>query len=215
MEILYIDDSLVLVNKPPGVATVPGGWGEVVPSAIELLEADLGHLWIVHRLDKVTSGIVLFARTAEAHRALSMLFERREVRKTFDALICGVPAWDEHTARHNLRTDVGHRHRTVVDHSRGISAVTNFRVLERFTSFSLLEATTETGRIHQVRAHAAALGFPLLADTLYGAPDTEFIPRPALHACSLSFRFKEKSFSFTAPYPKDFDQALINLGAVK
>jgi len=100
-----------------------------------------------------------------------------------------------------------------VDHARGKSAVTHFRVLERFNTETLLEAITETGRTHQVRIHASALGHPLLADTLYGAPATDIIPRPALHAWSLQFELTGKSFSFTAPYPADFETALKRLRA--
>jgi RluA family pseudouridine synthase len=223
--ILYQDDWLLAVNKPAGLATVPGGWEEKgAPALVKLLEADYGRLWIVHRLDKVTSGVVVFARTAEAHRTLSLLFESHAVVKTYHAIVCGAPQWDEHTARHPLRINVGHGHRTVVDHGKGKPAKTRFRVLERFAvpapdrGYALLRAKPATGRTHQVRAHLAALGFPILADTLYGAlPVGQDIisplQRPALHANSLEFEFQGKSFSFTAPYPNDFAQALQKLRA--
>ena len=110
--ILYQDDWLLAVNKPAGLATVPGGWGKDAPALVKLLEADYGRLWIVHRLDKVTSGVVVFARTAEAHRTLSLLFESHAVVKTYHAIVCGAPKWDEHTARHPLRINVGHGHLT-------------------------------------------------------------------------------------------------------
>lgn len=215
---LYQDDSLLVVNKPAGLATVPGGWEKDAPSLVRLLEADHGRLWIVHRLDKVTSGVVVFARTAEAHRTMSLLFESHAITKTYHAIVCGAPKWDEHTARHPLRINVGHGHRTVVDHGKGKPAETRFRVLERFAGHSLLEAAPATGRTHQIRAHLAALGFPILADTLYGALPVgrDIIPplqRPALHAYALEFEFNDTPFPFTAPYPEDFENTLRRLRA--
>jgi len=208
MNILHVDPSLLAVDKPANLATIPGGWDAGETSLLKLLEPEYGRLWVVHRLDKVTSGVVIFARSAEAHRALSILFEARAVSKTYRALVNGVPDWDNHTARHRLRPDMGHTHRTAIDHANGKAAATHFRMLDRLAGCSLLEATPETGRTHQVRAHAAALGFPLLGDTLYGAPSSDLIARPALHAWSLKFEFEGKPFSFTAPYPEDFGNAL-------
>jgi RluA family pseudouridine synthase len=210
---LHVDDNFLAVSKPSDLATIPGGWDPGEASLIKLLEADYGRLWVVHRLDKVTSGVVVFARNAETHRTLSMLFETRAVSKTYRALVNGTPVWDNHTARHRLRPDVGHSHRTAIDHVHGKPAATHFRVMERFVSHALVEATPETGRTHQVRAHAEALGFPLLGDTLYGSPPTELIPRPALHAYSLELELGGKPFSFTAPYPGDFIEALKKLRA--
>jgi 23S rRNA pseudouridine955/2504/2580 synthase len=156
---------------------------------------------------------------------LSLLFETRAVRKTYHALCIGIPTWDEHTARHPLRFNVGHSHRTVVDHGKGKPSETAFRVLERFAHHSLLEARPATGRTHQVRVHAYALGFPLLGDALYcnppagrdaKAPQRSLpIHRPALHAVSLEFEFEGKPYSFTAPYPKDFAKALAQLNSKK
>lgn len=206
--ILYVDDDLLVANKPAGLATVPGGWEQDVPSLLQQLEQEFGRLWIVHRLDRVTSGVIVFARKAEVHRTLSMLFESREVHKIYHAIVCGIPPWDEHTARHPLRFDVGHNHRTMVDHSRGKPSETAFRVLERYPVFSLLEARPGTGRTHQVRVHASLLGFPLLGDRLYGSQDTDLIARPALHAQVLEFEFDGRPNSFTAPYPDDFKAAL-------
>jgi tRNA pseudouridine32 synthase/23S rRNA pseudouridine746 synthase len=209
--VIHADESLLVINKPAGLAAVPGGWETDRTSLFEQLQADYGKLWIVHRLDKATSGVIIFARRAAAHRALSLLFETHAVHKVYHALVCGLPLWEEHTARHPLRLDAGHRHRTVVDGRLGKPSETTFRVLERFTAHALLEAFPATGRTHQVRAHAAALGLPLLGDALYGAPPTDLIARPALHALALAFEYEGKTWSFTAPYPKDFTRALENL----
>jgi tRNA pseudouridine32 synthase / 23S rRNA pseudouridine746 synthase len=211
MDILYADDNFLVANKPAGLATVPGSWEEGSDSLIKALEAAHGRLWVVHRLDKVTSGLVVFARNAGAHRLLSMQFEHHETHKLYHAIVVGSPTWEEHTARHPLRVNVGHSHRTVVDNAKGKPSKTAFCVIERFDGYTLISASPATGRTHQVRVHAYALGYPLLGDTLYSAPTTDLMARPALHAQSLDFTFEDKPFHFTAPYPADFSQALKKL----
>ena len=209
--VLHIDDQILVAAKPTGIAAVPGGWEQDAPSLLETLTAEHGRLWIVHRLDKITSGVIVYARTAEAHRTLSLLFESRQVHKTYHAIVCGSPDWNEYACRLPLRADVGHSHRTAINHSEGQAALTRFHVRERFRAYTLLEAAPETGRTHQIRAHIAALRFPILADSLYRAPATELIGRPALHAYSLEFEYRNQPLSFTAPYPQDFLQALEKL----
>jgi RluA family pseudouridine synthase len=215
MNVIFFDDSIIVVNKPPGIATIPGSWEIGSGSLAELLESDYGRIWFVHRLDKVTSGLVIFARTADVHRILNMLFERHQVQKVYHALIVGSPEWDEHTARHPLRINVGHSHRTVVDHGKGKPSETTFHILERFIGYTLLEAFPFTGRTHQVRVHAYALGFPLLGDTLYSAPQTDLILRPALHAQSITFPHPVtgEQMTFSVPYPEDFAMALEKIRA--
>jgi|BarGraNGADG00212_2_1021979.scaffolds.fasta_scaffold21783_2 RluA family pseudouridine synthase len=211
--ILHEDEELLIVNKPAGMPVLPDGWEKDAPYLVKLLEEQYGKTWVVHRLDKITSGVMVMARTAEAHRALSMQFEQHEVQKVYHAIVVGVPEWDQLTARHPLRVDVGHSHRTVVDHSKGKSSETAFRVLERHTGTSLLEAIPGTGRTHQIRVHAYAIGFSLLGDTLYSAPATDLIARPALHAQSLTFTHPASGerVPFSAPYPDDFQTALEKL----
>ena len=210
MDILHSDDSLLVIDKPAGLPVLPDGWEPNAPYLVKILEADFGKLWIVHRLDKVTSGVLVFARNADAHRLLSLQFEKHQAMKTYHALAEGEPAWDQTSAGQPLRANVGHRHRTVVDRRKGKSSRTDFRVLKRLRGRVLLEAQPVTGRTHQVRAHAAALGYPLLGDFLYGAPRTDLIARPALHAHSLVLVHPATgaSVSFQAPYPEDFQRAL-------
>lgn len=213
MESLYLDESLVVLDKPAGVPVLPDGWAKDAPYLVQMVEAQLGRVWVVHRLDKLTSGVILMARTADAHRALSIQFERHDAAKLYHALANGIPAWDEKVARQPLRADVGHKHRTAVDSAKGKASETTFRVLSRYKLGVLLEAAPVTGRTHQVRAHAAAIGHPLLGDSLYGAPVTDLIGRPALHALSLRITHPDthESVTFTAPYPEDFAQALQGL----
>jgi len=215
-QILYEDQELLVVNKPAGLPVLPDGWKRDAPFLVQLLEEQFGKLWVVHRLDKTTSGVMIFARTANAHRLLSMQFDAHEVKKIYVAIVVGVPDWENHTARHPLRVNAGHSHRTVVDRVNGKSAQTTFRLLERYKGFSLLEAVPSTGRTHQIRVHAHAIGYPILGDILYGAPKTDLIDRPALHACSLTFLHpaREEPVTFNAPTPEDFQSALEKLRTI-
>jgi RluA family pseudouridine synthase len=215
--LLYEDAEILIVNKPAGLPVLPDGWDKDAPYLVRLLEEQSGKLWVVHRLDKITSGVMVFARTAEAHRSLNIQFEQHEVKKIYHAIVKGNPGWDKHIARHRLRVDVGHKHRTLVDNGMGKSSETFFRVLERFNGFSLLEAIPATGRTHQVRAHASAVGYPLLGDTLYGAVDTSLINRPALHAYSLTIKHPARleQLTFVAPTPDDFRSVVEQLRLLK
>lgn len=210
MNVLYQDDAILLIDKPAGMPVLPDGWETDAPYLVKLLEEPYGRLWVVHRLDKVTSGVMILARTADAHRTLNMQFERHEAQKVYHAICVGAPVWDEHTARHKLRVNVGHSHRTAVDNSHGKPAETHFKVLKRYTSYGLLESRPATGRTHQIRVHAYALGHPLVGDILYSAPSTDLIARPALHAFSLTIThpLTSERLTFETPYPADFAAAL-------
>jgi RluA family pseudouridine synthase len=210
VEVLYQDGAILVVNKPSGLATIAEGWAPEAPNLRRILEMTWGRLWVVHRLDKVTSGVIVFARHAEAHRALNRAFEQRAVVKRYHAIVCGRPPWQQITARQPLRAGVGHAKRTAVDRQRGEPALTRFRLREQLAGHALLEAVPETGRTHQIRAHLLALGFPILGDSLYGAPATSLIARPALHAFSLSIPhpLSGEPLVFQASYPSDFMAAL-------
>ena len=215
MDILFQDASILVIDKPAGIPVLPDGWEKDAPYLVKLLEEQFGKLWVVHRLDKITSGVMVFALTSAAHRALNLQFEHHEAHKIYHAITVGLPPWSEHTARHPLRINVGHSHRTMVDHGRGKPSETHFHILERYTGNCLLEAHPGTGRTHQIRVHAYALGYPLLGDTLYSAPPTDLIARPALHAQSLKFKhpLSGENLIFTAPYPADFNRAMEALKA--
>jgi RluA family pseudouridine synthase len=210
LDIIYQDSHLFVLNKPAGLPVLPDGWDPDAPYLSNMLTEAYGKIWVVHRLDKVTSGVMLIARTAKAHQALNDQFERHEIEKVYLAIVEGLPPWDEHTARHMLQTNVGRKHRTVVVRKRGKKSETHFKVLELGQAQALLEARPTTGRTHQVRAHLSALGYPLLGDTLYEAPATDLIARPALHAVSLSFTHpvSGQPVTYSAPVPGDFLTAL-------
>jgi len=225
--VLWSDDSLLVINKPAGLLTLPDGYQPDAPHLRSVLQPVYGRLWIVHRLDKETSGVVALARSAEAHRALNTQFQQREASKIYHALVSGVPDWEEKEVDAPLLPNGDRRHRTIVDPQRGKQAVTHFHVLERFSQrITLLEAAPKTGRPHQIRAHLAYLGYPILADGLYGgltvggpaglgnlAYPAIALSRLGLHAWSLEIEHPTtgENLCFVAPYPADFDQALDRL----
>lgn len=208
MESLYLDEHILVINKPAGLSVLPDGWEPQAPYLVKLLEANFGKIWVVHRLDKITSGVLVFARTADAHRMLNRQFEQHEVEKIYHAFVEEAPGWEEKDCRMPLRINVGHKHRTAVDHKRGKPAETRFNVLKRFQAGALLEARPLTGRTHQIRAHLFALGHPLLGDVLYGAQGTKLIERPALHALALTFAHpgSGERVTYNAPYPTDLEK---------
>ena len=148
--VLYRDDDLIVVDKPAGVLCVPDRYDPDAPVAAQELAKTEGELFVVHRIDKDTTGVLIYARNAEAHRILSLAFEERKVNKTYRAIVRGSPLWDETVCELSLRTDGDRLHRTLIDEGKGSKeAKTAFTVIERFKSGSfsatLVEAKPETG----------------------------------------------------------------------
>ena len=170
--LLYEDEHILVVNKPPGLLTIPDRTGGK-ESLLGLLERRFGKVFVVHRLDRETSGVLCFARSVEAHRNLSMQFERHTSDKFYLALVDGVL----HHEEGEIDKPVG-EHPTIpgkmtVTHS-GKPSLTFYRVAERFRRFTLAEVLIKTGRTHQIRVHFQSIGYPLAVDALYGR-------RPALY----------------------------------
>ncbi len=166
--VLFEDAAFFAVNKPPGMLVIPGRGEGTGPSLRERFEAERrAKIFVVHRLDRDTSGVLLFAKTAEAHRALSMAFEAQGVRKRYLALVEG-------DVREPLRLDVAlaparrGRMKPVRPGEEGKDALTLVEPVERFTRFSWIRAEPRSGRTHQIRVHLQFAGHPLAFDHQYG-----------------------------------------------
>ncbi|WP_304222210.1 RluA family pseudouridine synthase [Gracilinema caldarium] len=247
--ILYENDRFLVVNKASGIAVIADRWDDSKERLDELLNAyyakEAGEaasavppreprtpfphrVYVVHRIDRDTSGLVLFAKTKEAHRDLSSLFESRSIEKTYLAVIHGRPGWTETVCDLPLRADGDREHRTVIDKAKGKHALTHFKLLAEVGAYSLIQAQIETGRTHQIRVHLASLGHPVVCDPLYGntkpvylsafkrgwrgdsMEEKPLLARLGLHAYSLVLPEGTSAIrSFTAPLPRDF-RALVN-----
>jgi RluA family pseudouridine synthase len=195
--LIYDDAGLVAVNKPPGLTVVPAAGQHPDDCVRGRLERELGAaLWVVHRLDRETSGVLLLARTPEVHRALCLAFEERRVRKTYVAFTLGVPAPREGLVSKPLHRARRGKVRPALPREEGAwEAATRYVVRKRWerdgAAVAMVEAHPETGRHHQIRAHLRSIGTPVLFDRLYGRglagdfADRAPVSRLALHASRL------------------------------
>ena len=189
--IVHADDSLVVVDKPAGLLSVPGRGVDKADNATARVQAEFADALTVHRLDMATSGLLLFARGASMQRQLSALFEAREVIKHYEALVSGLVDQDHGEIDLPLAADWPQRPRQMVDHVRGKPSLTRYRVLQRDaqdrTTRVLLQPLT--GRSHQLRVHLLAIGHPIVGDALYAPPEmAAHHDRLMLHATRLEFR---------------------------
>lgn len=223
LAVVWEDASLAVLDKPAGLAVYPGAGrrqGTLAgfllarwPELAQVGEAD--RPGIVHRLDKDTTGLLVVARTAEAHTALARAFAERRVDKTYLAIAYGAPRSREGRIELPVGRHPRERQRmTVVEDGR--AATTGWRVLASHAGLTLFELALETGRTHQIRVHLKAVGHPLVGDPIYGEarwrglprelrrPLRDF-PRPALHAWRLAFHhpIDDRPLSFEAPLPED------------
>ena len=224
--LIYIDDSIVVLNKRSGLAVAADRYDPDAPRLDVSAQRVLGTLYAVHRIDKETSGLVLYARTRSAQKILSAAFEKRLVQKTYHALVYGRPLWENLCVQSPLLPDADARHRTTIHSKLGKPSVTDFTCLGHCGSFSWIEARPLTGRTHQIRAHLAESGFYIVCDSLYGAntkpvrlseikrswrgdvfEERPLLSRLALHALCLGFNHPEteKPLHFYAPYPRDLE----------
>jgi len=175
--VVYRDDHILGVDKSAGLLVGADRWDPLRERLDRLLSRDIPEkkVFIVHRIDRDTSGVVVFALDPETHRELSRAFETRGVKKRYIAGVHGRPGWNETVCDLPLVPEGNKRHQTIIDRYRGKASLTRFRLLGSAGNYSIVEALPETGRTHQIRVHLAALGYPVLCDELYGSPKPVFL----------------------------------------
>ncbi|MDR2402422.1 MAG: RluA family pseudouridine synthase [Spirochaetaceae bacterium] len=219
--VILEDDRIIAVNKAAGITVGADRWDESKERLDKLLEKKTGlRVFSVHRIDRDTSGLVVFAKDRETHRFLSEAFESRRVRKGYMAVVHGHVMQGELTCDLPLVPDGDKQHRTIIDKYRGKRSFTRFRRLITAGNYSVVEALPETGRTHQIRVHLASIGHPVVCDPLYGRaspkgvflssfkkgwrgdPLTErpLLDRLGLHAASLILPDYDE---LKAPLPRD------------
>jgi 23S rRNA pseudouridine1911/1915/1917 synthase len=226
LEIVYEDADLLAVNKPAGMV-VHVGAGVKSGTLVNALLHHIGSLstaggdlrpGIVHRLDRMTSGLMIVAKNNFTHRQLAAQFKSRTIHKTYTALVHGRVESDRGEIRKPVGRDPRRRVRMKAGGLRPREALTVYRVLRRYPRFTLLEAKPHTGRTHQIRVHLSATGHPVVGDTLYGAParfhlggrEVKTLERNFLHASGLEFQHPRTGQSVTlkAPLPGDLEDFL-------
>lgn len=222
--IIYEDDCIIAVNKGAGMLSVPDRYNLKLPNLRTIFDEIYGKIFVVHRLDRDTSGIMIFAKDADSHKSLNDQFQNFKVTKIYSALLKGVLGRDEILIDIPLMASPTQKGFTIPS-ARGKESYSKLKVIERFKNATLAEIELLTGRHHQIRAHTAAIGHPLLVDELYGG-DKEFllssikkkynlkktteekpiISRITLHSLSLEITHPQtqERMNFTADMPKDF-----------
>src|SRR6266516_431979 len=227
LDILFEDDDLLVLNKPPGMVVHPSAGHEESTLVNALLHHCAGQLsgiggvarpGIVHRLEKEKSGCLVVAKNDPAHLALSSQFASRGVEKIYHAIVSGNLTPEQGEVRAAIARHPTHRKRMAVTDGSGRDAWTSFHVLERLREATVVEALLHTVRTHQVRVHFKHLGFPIVGDATYGNRQNKHLteltgytaPRQLLHAHKLAFKHPHtgKRMSFEAGWPADFQEAL-------
>lgn len=231
IDIIFENDDFVAVNKPSGLLSIPDRHDEELPSLLKTLREKYGHIFTVHRLDRDTSGIILFAKNETMHKYLSQLFEQHTVQKFYTGLVMGQPVNLQGTIDAPLAEHPVHKGSMVV-HRKGKASITDYTVLEKLGHFSLVQFQIHTGRTHQIRVHAKHIGHPIACDPLYGdgkpvllsaikkkfklgkneLEEKPMLNRLALHASKLQFVTPQgEAMTLEAALPKDMRALLQQL----
>lgn len=232
--ILFETDDLVALNKPSGLLSIPDREGKDI-SLKSLLKEKYGNIFTVHRLDKDTSGLIIFAKNETAHKHLSLQFEGRQTKKIYQGLVIGSLMEKSGTIDSPIAEHPG-LNGTMIIHRKGKEAITDYEVLEDFGVYSFVQFQIHTGRTHQIRVHMKDAGHPIVNDPLYGdgkpvlvsslkskyklskkeEEEKPILNRLALHAYQLTFTDTDgRSIELEAPLPKDMRALLQQLSKLK
>ena len=218
IDIIYEDDDLLVINKASGMVVhpAPGHYTGTLVNALlyqfSLTSGESHRPGIVHRLDKDTSGLMLVAKNEWTHERLSEMISTKSVERKYLAIVDGIIKHDTGEIDAPIGRDLKDRQKMAVTDVNGKEAITRFRVLERFSNYTLLECILETGRTHQIRVHMAYIGHPVCNDPLYGRGKcTDF--GQMLHSYSIRFIHPRtgKELFFTVDAPKEFQNKLLEL----
>ncbi len=203
LEVLYEDREVVVLNKPAGLLSVPGRGPDMADCLLTRVQAAFPTALLVHRLDRDTSGVMIFAQTPHAQRDLSMQFEKRKTKKCYVARVAGQLSPKVGVVDFPLIVDWPNRPRQMVDRVNGKAAHTEWRVLKQNATESRVRLMPKTGRSHQLRVHMLAMGHPILGDPLYAEGVAGEWPRLMLHSEELRINHPEngKGLSFRAKAP--------------
>lgn len=222
LDIIYEDNDIIVVNKPKGMVVHPANGnpdGTLVNAILSICKNSLSGIGgelrpgIVHRLDKDTSGLIIVAKNDKAHINMSEQIKERNVKKTYIALVRGNVPEEEATINMPIGRSTKDRKKMAVT-KNGKQAITHFKVLKRYSKYTLLEIKIETGRTHQIRVHMAEIGYPVVGDAVYSNGKNEFgIEGQMLHAYKLEFMhpITNKHMELTAPLPQYFEEILKKL----
>jgi 23S rRNA pseudouridine955/2504/2580 synthase/23S rRNA pseudouridine1911/1915/1917 synthase len=229
-DILEENNDFIAINKPSGLLSVPDRAGNEI-SLKEILKHQYGEIYTVHRLDRDTSGVIVFAKNADAHKFLSGLFESREVEKYYSGIVHGIPSQESGSVdaammEHPVKKGI------MVANKKGKSALTDYRLAETFGNYSVMQFRIHTGRTHQIRVHMKHIGHPIVCDAIYGNGEPVMLSsikrnfnlskkeeeerplfhRLALHAEKLVFTdLQKQQHTIESPLPKDMKAFLQQL----
>ncbi len=203
LDVLHDDHAILVVNKPAGLLSVPGRGADLADCLLARLRAVFPMALLVHRLDRDTSGVMVFAQSPAAQRHLGLQFEKRQTKKTYAARVWGEMAARRGTVDLPLCVDWPNRPRQMVDHINGRAAVTDWRVQRIEDGTTRVRLMPKTGRSHQLRVHMLALGHPILGDPFYATGPARDFPRLMLHAEELRLRHPDggRGMAFRVPCP--------------
>lgn len=230
LDILFENDDFVAINKPPGLLSIPASDGKDI-SLKDLLKEKYSNIFTVHRLDRETSGVIVFAKNETAHKFLSQEFESREVIKIYLGIVHGILAQKKGSVNVAIEKHSSKKNIMVVN-KKGKPSLTDYEVIEEFGSYSLVQFQIHTGRTHQIRVHMQHLGHPVVCDDLYGngqpvlissfkkkfklsklaEEEKPVLSRLALHSSSISFKDANgNAYIIEAPLLKDMKALLQQL----